>query len=144
MRKMRILKLTCLLVVPILALLPVTGCGGDGGNDDGVNSGQALNVAGTWLLASEGNFPATLNLAHNGTTVSGTIRDAENYAVRITGTTASPAGTTEGSRSITLVVTYSDGQVVTFNGTVAGDNNAMSGAYSSNWGGADSWSATRQ
>ena len=141
MSRQQFLKLTGLLALLALALMPVAGCSDD---DDGGGPAQALNVAGQWTLAAAGMFPMTMNLTHAGTTVGGTITDAENYAVRISGSTASPAGATEGSRNITLVVSFSDGQVATFTGTVSAENNSMSGSYVSNWGGADSWSATRQ
>ena len=139
----RFLKLAGTRVLAAAILWMAPGCGGGDGGDD-PDSGQALNVAGPWTLMAAGMFPLALNLTHNGTTVGGTVTDAENYAVHVTGTTVSPAGTTEGSRSVTLIVTFSDGQVVTYTGTVSGDNNGMNGAYSSNWGGADIWSAARQ
>lgn len=140
MNARRVLKLACGLALSAAVVWLAPGCGDDDGGDD---NGQALSVAGQWTLAAAGMFPMTLNLAHAGTVVGGTITDAENYAVRVAGSTASPAGTTEGARGVTLMVTFSDGQVATFTGVVSGDNNTMSGAYSSNWGGADSWSAVR-
>lgn len=137
----RFLKLAGRAVLAGLVLMLVPGCGGGDGDDGG--PAQALNVAGGWTLNAVGMFPMTLNLTHAGTAVGGTVADAENYARGITGTTASPAGATEGSRAITLVVTFSDGQVVTFSGDVAGDNQSMDGGYVSNWGGEDGWSAAR-
>ena len=137
----RFLKVSGALALSALALMLVPGCGGD--DDGGGGPAQALNVAGQWSLSVEGMFPMTLNLTHAGTAVGGTVADAENYAVRISGSTASPAGSTDGSRNVTLVVSFSDGQVATFTGVVSGDNNSMSGSYLSNWGGADSWSAAR-
>ena len=134
-------KVSCAVVLAALVLMPLSGCGGGDGDDGG--PAQALNVAGAWSLNAVGMFPMTLNLTHAGTAVGGTVADAENYAVRITGSTAASAGSTEGSRAITLIVTFSDGQVATFSGDVAGDNNSMEGGYVSNWGGEDGWSASR-
>ncbi len=127
-----------------VALVLGLGSGCSDSDSDGDSGGQALNVAGAWSLTSEGIFPMTLNLTHTGTTVGGNVADAENYARRITGTTVSPAGSTSGSRGVTLVVTYSDGMVATFAGTVSANNNSMSGRYTTNWAGEGAaWNARR-
>lgn len=114
----------------VLILGLVCGCSD---SDSGDGGGAPLDVGGRWSLTAEGIFPMTLNLTHNGTAVGGTVTDAERYAVRVSGTTGSPQGAAEGPRNITLVIRFSDGQVATLNGTVAGNNQSMSGRYTTNW-----------
>lgn len=143
MKRYRFPKILLALAIPVVALAMAAGCSDDDGGDDDVVGGQALSVAGRWTLTAEGMFPMTLDLTHAGTAVGGTVTDAEDYATGITGSTAAPAGDTEGSRAITLVVTFSDGQIATFSGNVARDNASMDGGYDTNWGGEDGWSAAR-
>lgn len=122
-----------------LALVLGVGCGGSDDDDD---TSSPLDVTGAWSLVAVGHPTMTLNLTHAGTNITGTVTESTNYARTVTGTTAAPKGATE-PRNVTLVVTFSDGQVATYAGTVNGDNTSMSGSYTTNWGTSDAWSATR-
>ena len=113
------------------------GCGGGGGSDP-----LPLDVTGIWTLSATGHPTMTLNLTHAGTAITGTVSDSTNYSRRVSGSTVAPMGSLD-PRTVTLVVTFSDGQIATYSGTVNDDNTSMSGRYSTNWGTADSWRATR-
>ncbi len=113
------------------------GCGGGGDS-----AAEPLDVTGVWSLAATGHPAMTLNLTHTGSTITGTVTDSLGYSQTITGTTAAAAGALE-PRDVTLVVTFSDGQIATYIGTVSDGNTSMSGSYTTNWGTGDSWTATR-
>lgn len=126
-----------LAVLLLGGLLGFSGCSSD--DDDP----EPLNVSGTWVIVMLGFPNMTAVLTHTGTTITGTVSDADNYAVSISGTTEAAAGATS-PRTVTLIITFSDGQIATLSGTVSDDNTSMNGTYTDNFGGSDSWSATRQ
>jgi hypothetical protein len=121
-----------------LLALTVVGC-------EKTSGGAApLNVAGTWTLVGVGLPTLSASLTHSGRNVAGTVSDDANYARTVSGSTEQPAGATTGSRSVTLVVSFSDGMVVTYRGDVSDDGNRMQGRYSTNLDTDDAWSATRR
>lgn len=130
--------LLTLLSMLLVGLVVIAGCGGDD-DDDPVG----LNLTGTWTIVAVGYPNMTAVLTHTGTTITGTVTTVPAYATGITGFTNGPSGTTR-PREVTLVVTFSDGMVGTFTGTVSDDNTRMSGTYQNTQNQSDSWSATKQ
>ncbi len=136
MKKNSLINLLRCLVLVALVVSPVS-CGGD---DDAVT---AFNVTGTWRISSTASADLTAVLSHTGTAITGTVSDATNYATGISGSSVSPAGTTGGSRDVTLTVTFSDGMWVRFGGVVRDDNDRISGTYFNSQGFSDPFTANR-
>ena len=135
---MRVSKsLLILILLLVLATMPlIAGCGDDDDPDP-------LNVSGTWMIVMLGFPDMTAVLTHTGNTISGTISDSDNYSVSISGTTVAAAGASE-PRAVTLIITFSDGQIATLSGTVSDNNMSMSGTYTDNFVGDGQWSANQQ
>lgn len=125
-----------LVVFLLVGLMGFSGCSSDSNDPD------PLNVSGTWTIVAIGFPTMTAVLTHTGIAITGTISDASNYAVSITGNTDAAVGATT-PRTITLIITFSDGQVATLTGAVSDNNTSMSGNYTDTFGGGDTWSATR-
>ena len=120
----------------LVGFLWLVGCGDD---DDP----EPLNVTGTWTIVPIGDATMTAVLTHSGTTITGTVTDASNYAQTISGSTTATSGSLR-PRDITLTVTFSDARVSTLTGTVSDNNNSMSGRYNDTQGGTNTWTATRE
>lgn len=120
----------------LVGFLGLVGCSKDSDPDP-------LNVTGTWTIVPIGDATMTAVLTHSGTTITGTVTDASNYAQTISGSTTATSGSLR-PRDITLTVTFSDGRVSTLTGTVSSNNNSMEGRYNDTQGGSDAWTATRQ
>jgi hypothetical protein len=133
--KQRVLALM-LVTFLLVGLMGFSGCGG--GDDDP----DPLNVSGTWMIVIPSFPDMTAVLTHTGTTITGTISDNLNYSVSISGTTEAAAGATK-PRTITLIITWNDGQIGTEVGTVSDNNMSMSGTHTDNFGGSSQWSASR-
>jgi uncharacterized lipoprotein YehR (DUF1307 family) len=136
--KKSVFSLTLLSLVLIAVMMMVVGCGDDDDEDP-----LPLNVTGTWTIVPIGYGTMTATLTHTGTTITGAVADATDYAQTIAGTTTASVGALS-PRDIALTITFSDGMVLTLTGTVSDDNNSMSGMYNDSQGDSDSWSATRQ
>lgn len=137
MKKNLLIDLLRCLVLVAFVLSPVS-CGGD---DDTVTP---LNLTGTWRITSTASAVLTAVLNHVGTTITGTVSDAQQYATGISGSSVTPAGASSGSRDVSLTVTFSDGMWVRFGGVVNSDNNRIDGTYSNSQGNSDPFSAQRQ
>ena len=103
-----------------------------------------LNMTGTWLIASSACADLTAILVHTGTTITGKVSDADNYATGISGTSATAVGSRDESRNVSLSVTFSDGLWVTFDGAVGADNTTIIGTYHNAQGFSDPFTARRQ
>lgn len=132
--------LRCLVLVALVA--SPLGCGGGGGSDD--DTVTQFNVTGTWRIVSTASGDLTAVLVHTGTTITGTVSDATNYATSISGSSAIPARATDESRDVSLTVTFNDGSWVRFDGVVSKDNNTISGTYTGSQGYSDPFTAQRQ
>ncbi len=121
----------------LVSMLALTGCPKDDNDPD------PLDVNGTWTIVAIGYPTMIASLAYTSTAITGTIADSDSYSTSITGTTTAPAGSAE-PRDITLIITFSDGQVATLTGTVSDNNSSMEGDYTDTFGGDDTWTATIQ
>jgi hypothetical protein len=137
MRRSEIARVASRLVLAAFGVV-IAGC------EKSSRESSPLNVSGAWTIVGVGLPTLAAELAHSGTSVTGTVSDDADYARSISGTTGQPMGATTGSRRITLVVTYSDGMIATYGGEVSDDGSRMSGMYDTNWGTGDAWSATRR
>ena len=135
MRKRLLTSLILGLVV--VSLLAFTGCKSSDDDPD------PLDVNGTWVIIPIGDVTMTAVLTHIGNVITGTVSDVGNYATGISGSTTAAAGSTN-PRTITLVITFSDGRGSTLTGTVNDNNSSMSGTYLDTQGGTDVWTATKQ
>jgi hypothetical protein len=126
------------------ALLVLCGCGGGGKPSAALSSppsdppAQGLNAAGNWQFSATstvGKPPTTIagSIAQSGVSVSGAVHlDGSHCFDHMT--TIGLTGSVKGS-DISLTSTSSDGQVITFTGTVGDDavygaDSAFSGTYS--------------
>jgi hypothetical protein len=91
-----------------------------------------LNVTGTWIIVSSASADLTAVLTHTVTTITGTVTDAANDASSIGGNSNMPAGSTSGSRSVELSVTFNDLTQVRFIGDVNDNNTIITGTYTKN------------
>ncbi len=135
MKKRLILSLVVGLV--LVSMLALTGCHKSSSDPD------PLDVNGTWTIVAIGYPTMIASLTYTNTTITGTVADSDSYSTGISGSTTAPAGSTE-PRTITLVITFNDGQIATLSGTVSDNNTSMSGSYLDNFGGSDTWTATKQ
>jgi hypothetical protein len=135
MKKRLIVSLVVGLVV--IGLMGLSGCSKKSSDPD------PLDVNGTWVIEPVGDAVMTAVLVHSGTVITGTVSTIPVYAVSISGFTTASAGATE-PRTITLIVGFNDGRTSTLIGEVDDDNETMSGTYTDDQGGADTWVATRQ
>ena len=121
----------------VASLLAFTGC------KSSSNGADPLDVNGTWIIVPIGDVTMLAVLTHIGNAITGTVSDVTNYATGISGSTTAAAGA-EKPRTITLVITFSDGRISTLSGIVSNNNMSMSGTYLDDQGGSDVWTATRQ
>ncbi len=126
-----------LSLVLMVATGPIVGFGKD-------HDPHPLNVTGTWVIVSSACADLTAVLTHRGTTITGTVSDANNYPTGISGTSTMPARSKSESRNVSLTVTFSDGLWVTFGGTVSADNVTITGTYNNSQGFSDPFTARRQ
>jgi len=136
--KKHLFTLTVLSLVLLAVMGLAVSCGGGDDNPD------PLSVTGIWRIVSSACGDLTAVLTHTGTTITGTVSDATAYAQTITGNSVMLAGSTSGSRSVTLTVTFNDGLWVTFTGTVNDSNTTISGNYNNSQGFSDPFTARRQ
>jgi hypothetical protein len=137
--KKHLLSLSVLSLVLMTAMLLIVSCGGGDNNPD------PLNVTGIWLIVSNASADLTATLTHTGTAITGTVTDAANYAVTIGGTSVMPAGSTSGSRNVSLTVTFNDGLWARFDGSVNDNNTLIRGTYTDSQGNTgDPFTAQRQ
>jgi hypothetical protein len=138
MMRKHLFTLSLLSLILMAVMLFAVSCG------DGDNNPDPLNVSGTWLIVSTASANMTAVLTHAGTGITGTVSDAANYSQTITGTSDMPASSTTGSRRVTLIVTYNDGMVATFTGTVNDTNTTINGTYVTSQSTTDPFTATLQ
>jgi hypothetical protein len=136
--KKHLFSLSVLSLVLMAAMLLIVSC------DSGDDNPDPLSVTGIWTIVSSACADLTANLTHTLSGIAGTVTDAANYAVTIGGTSNMPAGSTSGSRSVTLTVTFTDGMWVRFTGNVSDDNTQIAGTYTNSQGISDSFTARRQ
>ena len=144
--KQRIIALMCVSLL-LMGLMVFSGCSDDDDDPD------LLNIIGTWLAVAGGYdiiSPITISItAHTAAGAGGVVATATPsggdpaYIAGITVATDGAPGV-ENPRGITIVITFSDGGVLTMTGTVSDNNNSMSGRYSNSQGFSDDWSANRQ
>jgi hypothetical protein len=128
---------------PLLALLVLCGCGGGGKTSVALSSppsdppAQGLNAAGNWQFSATSTVdkpPTTIagSIAQSGVSVSGAVHlDGSNCFDHMS--TIGLTGTVNGS-DISFTSTSSDGQVITFTGTIGNDavngtDSAFNGTY---------------